>query len=569
MLGVVLAVVFGAANAYLGLRVGMTVSASIPAAVVSMAILRGILRRGSILENNIVQTIASAGESLAAGVIFTIPALIILGLKPSIYFIFAVSVIGGILGVLLMVPLRKHLIEDEHEHLPYPEGTACAEVLEAGEEGGEKAKFVFRGFGIGAIFKLAGSGMRLFEMAPGLLIRRFGAYIGVDLSPSLMGVGFILGLRISALVLAGGLLGWAVLMPLIAYFSGRPITGVDVAFDIWSSDIRYIGAGAVLMGGIISLAKTSRHIIEAIRKSGFSFRGTGDIPEGFVLAGVAATIVAMPIMTGLPFWMALIAVIFAFLFVAVSSRIVGIVGSSSNPVSGMTIAALFAISALFAAMGHTDVKSMLMAMTFGAIVCIAAAIAGDTSQDLKTGFLVGATPWKQQVAELIGVAFVALAIGWVLQLLDSAYRIGSEELSAPQATIMAMVVKGVMHGTIRWVLIASGMVIAVVIELLGVDALPVAVGLYLPVELSVPLFIGGLISKIGKFEGGVLYASGLVAGDALMGVVIAILIVSGISLSAGIHGGGAVGILVYLALMATFWWLAGRISGGGRNERRT
>ncbi len=565
VLGVLLAVVFGAANAYLGLRIGMTVSASIPAAVVSMAILRGLLRRGTILENNIVQTIASAGESLAAGVIFTIPAVILLGLDASVYFTFVVSLIGGILGVLLMVPLRKHLIEDEHGVLPYPEGTACAEVLKAGEEGGEKAKFVFLGFTAGGIFKFLGSALRLFGMAPGMLIRGYNAYIGIDLSPSLLGVGYILGLRISSLVLAGGLLGWAVLIPLIARFSGVSVVSADDLFSIWSHDVRFIGAGAVLMGGLVSLGKSAKYILKALGQVSLSFGKSRDLPMAYVLGGLAVVIVAMPLLLGLSFWLSILLVIFAFLFVAVSSRIVGIVGSSSNPVSGMTIAALFAISLLFAAMGMKDTKAMFLAMTFGAVVCIAAAIAGDTSQDLKTGYLVGATPWKQQVAELLGVLFVALVIGYVLKLLDAAYHIGSRDLSAPQATIMSMVVKGVMSGTVPWVLILSGMAIALVVELLGVDSLPVAVGLYLPVELSTPLFVGGLLSHFLRHDDGTLYASGLVAGDALMGIVIAILVVLGVNLELRADIGvlsSMIGALSDISLMVIFALIARRRRNG-------
>ena len=565
VLGVLLAVVFGAANAYLGLRIGMTVSASIPAAVVSMAILRGLLRRGTILENNIVQTIASAGESLAAGVIFTIPAVILLGLDASVYFTFVVSLIGGILGVLLMVPLRKHLIEDEHGVLPYPEGTACAEVLKAGEEGGEKAKFVFLGFTAGGIFKFLGSALKLFGMAPGMLIRGYNAYIGTDLSPSLLGVGYILGLRISSLVLAGGLLGWAVLIPLIARFSGVSVVSADDLFSIWSHDVRFIGAGAVLMGGLVSLGRSAKYILKALGQVSLSFGKSRDLPMAYVLGGLAVVIVAMPLLLGLSFWLSILLVIFAFLFVAVSSRIVGIVGSSSNPVSGMTIAALFAISLLFAAMGMKDTKAMFLAMTFGAVVCIAAAIAGDTSQDLKTGYLVGATPWKQQVAELLGVLFVALVIGYVLKLLDAAYHIGSRDLSAPQATIMSMVVKGVMSGTVPWVLILSGMAIALVVELLGVDSLPVAVGLYLPVELSTPLFVGGLLSHFLRHDDGTLYASGLVAGDALMGIVIAILVVLGVNLELRADIGvfsSMIGALSYISLMVIFALIARRRRNG-------
>ncbi len=558
VLGILLAILFGAANAYLGLKAGMTVSASIPAAVVSMALLRGLFRSGTIQENNIVQTIASAGESLAAGVIFTVPALILLGLNPSLFLIFLVAASGGLLGVLLMVPIRKHLIEDEHENLPYPEGTACAEVLEAGEEGGRKATEVFLGMGIGAFLKLLPSGLRLYPGAPAVFLRPLKTVIGVDLSPALAGVGYILGLRISALVLAGGVLGWLVFIPLIAELKHLPLQGADAVFQIWHTHIRYIGAGAVLAGGIVSLLRSGPAITATLRHLRLG-HGQRDLPLGYVLGGVGLGFLLLwwgP-WFGLGFYGALFSLVFAFLFVLVSARIVGIVGSSSNPVSGMTIATLLVTSVIFVKLGAQGVSGMLQVLTLGAVVCIAAAIAGDTAQDLKTGFLVGATPWKQQVGELIGVLASAVFIGWTLYLLHHAYTIGSKELSAPQATLMSLVVKGVFEGNLPWFLVGTGVFTALAVELLGIPSLPFAVGLYLPLELSTALVVGGLVAHLTRGTSrGVLFASGLVAGDALTGILLALALTAGLRLPPG--PGRTALAWVALGLLALVLWWRGR-----------
>ncbi len=552
-----LAIVFGAANAYLGLKAGMTVSASIPAAVVSMAILRGLLRRGTIVENNLVQTIASAGESLAAGVIFTVPALILLGLSPSIFYIFLVSATGGLLGVLLMIPVRKHLIEEEHGKLPYPEGTACAEVLEAGEEGGIKAKEVFLGMGIGGIFKFFGTGIKLFQDIPAWLVSPLRTLIGIDLSPALIGVGYILNIRIAALVLAGGVLGWFVFIPLIATYTGLPTQTTDQVYQIWSQYLRYIGAGAVLTGGIFSLIRSIPAMANTLKSVEFK-AGTRDLPMKYVLWG---TIAIFALLTVVPaFHMgpraAIFAIIFAFLFVIVSSRIVGLVGSSSNPVSGMTIATLLFVSLIFVKMGIQGTAGMIKALTLGAVVCIAAAIAGDTSQDLKTGYLVGATPWKQQIGEFVGVLASAVFIGWTLFLLHKAYGIGSTELSAPQATLMSLVVKGVFEGTLPWLLVGVGIFAALSVELLGVHSLPFAVGLYLPLELSTSLFVGGLAAwAFGHREKGVLFSSGLVAGDAIMGILLALWIATGRMLPVTWESRG-LALAVLIALFLLIGWRA-------------
>ncbi len=561
VLGVLLAIVFGAANAYLGLKVGMTVSASIPAAVMSMAILRGLFRSGTILENNIVQTIASAGESLAAGVIFVVPALIFLGLPPSQFVIFLLAATGGLLGVLLMVPIRRHLIEEEHDHLPYPEGTACAEVLRAGEEGGKKAKTVFLGLLAGGAFKFLMAGIKVWPERAGLLIRPLSTFLSFDLSPALTGVGYILGIRISSLVFAGGFLGWFVLIPLISYFRDIPVLSADDALTLWSNYVRYIGAGAVLGGGLASLARTLpafrgalRVAMEGLRRQGGSIE---DLPMTWVfgrIAGIFLLLFLVPTFH-LSFLGALLAIVFAFLFVTVAAWIVGVIGSSQSPVSAMTIATLLIVSMIFVAIGHTGQAGMVSALSLGAIVCIAAAISGDTSQDLKTGFLVGAIPRHQQVAEIIGVLASATIVGWVLFLLDKAYTLGSEALSAPQATLMSLVVKGVFGGTMPWVLILAGVFLAVFLELLRVPSISVAIGLYLPLELTSSIFLGGVTARIfGQREKGILYTSGLIAGDALIGILIALLIVSGFPLRSESLFGVPAAFLAFAFLLGILGW---------------
>ncbi|MTI66266.1 MAG: oligopeptide transporter, OPT family [Firmicutes bacterium] len=570
VIGIFMAIVFGAANAYIGLRVGMTISASIPAAVISMGIIRGMLKRESILENNLVQTIGSAGESLAAGAIFTLPALYVwaaeAGLEsPNMFRVLMVALIGGVLGVFLMVPLRRALIVNEHGVLPYPEGTACAEVLEAGEEGGSKARTVFVGLGIGALYKFIADGIKLF---PGSLEWEIpgynGAAIGADAYPALLGVGFIIGPRISAYILSGGVLGWIVLIPLITHLGGfisDPIYPASASiaelgyWGIWDNYIRYVGAGAVAFGGIIALIKNIPLIVTTFKEAlgGFSagFEGEGalrtdqDMSMKAVIIGVLVLVVLMMFTNVIPvgFSGALIIAIFGFFFATVSSRLVGLVGSSSNPVSGMTIATLLVTSLIFKAIGFTGMPGMIGALSVGAVVCIVAAIAGDTSQDLKTGFLVGATPKYQQYGEFIGVIASGLTIGLVLTLLNNAWGFGSAQIPAPQATLMRLVVEGVMEGNLPWALVFTGIGIGLAIELLGLPVLPVAVGLYLPIHLSTPIMVGGLVRGIlerrknknneedvekkdspikRKIEGGVLYSSGLIAGEGLIGILLAV-----------------------------------------------
>lgn len=562
IIGIIMAIVFGAANAYIGLRVGMTISASIPAAVISMGIIRGIMKRESILENNMVQTIGSAGESLAAGAIFTMPALFIwsqeLGMaEPSLIRIVIIALAGGILGALLMLPLRKALIVNEHGVLPYPEGTACAEVLIAGETGGAKAETVFKGLGIGSVFKFITDGIKLFPSEIEWALPGYkGAAIGMDTLPALLGVGFIVGPQISAYMLSGAVLGWLVLIPLIThlgqyipdiiYPAAVPLSELDY-WGIWGNYIRYIGAGAVAFGGILSLVKSLPLIFRTFKEALGGLKSTAgststlrtdeDMSIKGALIGVVAIVIFIGATDFIPVGIpgALIIAIFGFFFATVSARLVGLVGSSNNPVSGMTIATLLITSIIFKAIGFDGEEGMIGALAVGSVICIIAAMAGDMSQDLKTGFLVGATPRKQQYGELIGAIASGLVIGLVLLLLNKAWGFGSQELPAPQATLMKLVIEGVMGGNLPWALVFAGVGIGIVVELLGIQILPFAVGLYLPIHLSTPIMVGGIIRGIlekrkeeegilkEKIEGGVLFSSGLIAGEGLIGILLAIL----------------------------------------------
>lgn len=554
ILGVLLAVLFGGANAYLGLRVGMTVSASIPAAVISMGVIRVIMRRDSILENNMVQTIGSAGESVAAGAIFTLPAIFMWagegGVEnPSLAEIALITLVGGVLGVLFMIPLRSALIVKEHGTLPYPEGTACAEVLLAGETGGAKASTVFAGLGVAALYKFITDGLKAFPSEVDFSIKSYkGSGVGMDVLPALLGVGYICGPKVSSYLLAGGTVGWFVLMPLIMLFGGDtvmfpatdPISAMDT-WGLWGSYIRYIGAGAVACGGILSLIKSLPMIVRTFRDAMKGLKGgrdsdtsrtAQDLSMNLVLIGIGVLAIAMWLIPTIPVNLigAIIIVVCGFFFATVSARMVGIVGSSNNPVSGMAIATLLISTMLLKASGTIGYPGMVSAIAIGTVICIIAAISGDTSQDLKTGYIVGATPKKQQIGELIGVVASALAIGGILYLLNSAWGYGSAELPAPQATLMKMVVEGVMGGELPWNLVFAGVFIAIVVEILGIPVLPFAVGLYLPIHLSTPMMAGGLIRwfferKKENKEGvdrGVLYASGLIAGEGLVGILLAV-----------------------------------------------
>ena len=561
IMGILLAVVFGAANAYLGLRVGMTVSASIPAAVISMGVIRLIMKKDSILENNMVQTIGSAGESLAAGAIFTLPAVFMwvaegTGTAPNFLTIALVCISGGLLGVVFMVPLRSALIVKEHGVLPYPEGTACAEVLMAGEEGGTAASTVFWGLGIAAIYKFIADGIKLFPSEADWAFKKYdGSGIGMDVLPALAGVGFICGPVISSYMLAGGVTAWFIIMPMIKAFGGNmvmfpstvPISEMDT-WAIWSSYVRYIGAGAVAAGGIMSLIKSLPIIIRTFRESMGSLRNKDGVVLdlnrtnkdldmkwlGLILLIVLAILIFVPSIP-MSFGSAIIIIIFGFFFATVSSRMVGLVGSSNNPVSGMAIATLLIATILLKATGTTGPSGMVTAIMIGTVICIIAAMAGDMSQDLKTGYIVGATPYRQQIGEVIGTISSGLAIAGVLYLLNAAWGYGSKELPAPQASLMKMVIEGVMNANLPWTLVFVGVFFAVIIEILGIPVLPVAIGLYLPIHLSTPLMVGGLVKlwfekrsfkneqdRNNVITSGVLYSSGMIAGEGIVGILLAL-----------------------------------------------
>lgn len=565
LIGILLAIVFGAANAYLGLLVGMTVSASIPAAVISMGIIRVILRKDSILENNMVQTIGSAGESVAAGAIFTLPALFLWAEEgkidfPSILTIFLIALFGGVLGVCFMVPLRQALIVEEHGTLPFPEGTACAEVLLAGEEGGSKAGTVFAGLGIAAVYKFLADGTQLFKSEIGHAFESYkGSQVGIQVLPALAGVGYICGPKISSYMFAGGTLSWFVLMPLIALFgadatifpASKTVTELLTMEGggpsaLWSNYIKYIGAGAVATGGIISLIKslpliirTFKQAIDSMKNKNAAHKGLRteqDLPIPVLIAVALVIAVLIWLIPTFPVNLigALIIVVFGFFFATVSSRMVGLIGSSNNPVSGMTIATLLFATVILKATGSTDITGMVGAISIGGIICIVAAIAGDASQDLKTGFIVGATPKKQQLGEIIGVVASAAAIGFVLYLLNEAWGYGTEKIPAAQATMMKMLVEGIMNGELPWALIFIGVFIAIVVEILHMPVMPFAVGMYLPFSLSAGIMAGGVVrilvekrkgtekEKKARTDRGLLFTSGMIAGEGIVGILLAV-----------------------------------------------
>lgn len=582
VIGVLLAVVFGAANAYLGLRVGMTVSASIPAAVMSMGIIRVILRRNSILESNMVQTIGSAGESVAAGAIFTIPALFLWASEgtsepPGLLSISIIAVCGAVLGVLFMIPLRNALIVKEHKSLPYPEGTACAEVLLAGENGGANAASVFKGMGAAAAIKFIADGLKAAGGVIAVPITALKTAFSMEIYPALIGVGYICRIKIASYMFAGGVLGWFVLIPMLVMFGGdsvlypaaEPISQLYAEGGpsaVWGSYVRYIGAGTVAAGGIISLVKSMPMIVSALKGSlkGLKSGGSGasrteqSMSMTAVIALIIAVVLILWLVPSVPVTLlgALLIVVFGFLFAAVSSRMVGLVGSSNNPVSGMAIASLLAVTFLLKATGSDPTAGMIAAISIGSVVCIIAAIAGDTSQDLKTGYLLGATPRRQQIGELIGTVISAAVIGGMLLLLNSAWSFGSAELSAPQATLMKMIVEGVMQGNLPWSLVFIGVFIAIIFEIVSVPVLPAAIGLYLPLELSSAIMLGGVLRWLAERKskddseasGGLLFCSGLIAGEGVMGILLAILTVLGVSGSIDISGFFSTGTAGAIAL---------------------
>lgn len=603
LMGIILAVVFGAANAYLGLKVGMTVSASIPAAVISLGVIRVIMKKNSILESNMVQTIGSAGESLAAGAIFTMPALFLWAEEgkiamPGYLEITLIALFGGILGVLFMIPLRKALIVEEHGTLPYPEGMACAEVLLAGEEGGSNASTVFAGMGLGAAFKFIVDGLKIVPSditTPN--IKGYAGQIGVEIYPALIGVGYICGPSISSYMFAGGIIAWLVLIPAVVFFGGSvdfatlgntglagqtiaEVYEANGASAIWSNVIKYVGAGAIATGGVISLLKSLPLIIKTFAGAMRSLKNTSggtnvrtdrDLKMPVVLGIILIVIILIWLVPSVPVSLlgAFLIAIFGFFFATVSSRMVGLIGSSNNPVSGMAIATLLISTFVLKATGNTGMAGMTGAIAIGSIICVIAAIAGDTSQDLKTGFIVGATPAKQQVGELIGVVASGFAIAGVMSLLNKAWGFGSAEIPAPQATLMKMIVEGIMDAKLPWVLVFMGVFLALALEVLRVPVMPFAIGLYLPIYLSCGIMVGGVVrlfldkkkeaeaKKKEMISNGTLYCAGMIAGEGLVGILMAVLAIIKVgdnSIGAIIGGlfnlSGAAGNIVGLIVLA-------------------
>lgn len=550
ILGLIFGFFFAVANGYLALKIGATISASIPAAIMSMAILRLLCKNPTVLENNIVQTIATVGEGLAAGVIFTIPALILLGDTPSITRIFFLSVLGGILGILFMIPMRRFLIVEEHKKLPFPEGTACAELIKAGEKDRGTAIFALWGLVAAGIYKICSNAIFLWKEQVSWV---FGSLkkseFSIDATPALLGVGYIIGPKISGLMFAGSVIAWWVIIPLIVEFG----TGAGAIYpskipvgqmspdDIWSNYVRYIGAGCLATGGIYSLLKilpllyrtvhhSCRELLCFLKREHLP-RTERDISLAWLVLGSIAIILILWLV---PYFQmnlltVLLLVILGFFFVAVTSITVGLVGSSSNPVSGMTITTLLLTCIIFVLLGWTERFYLISAMMMGCVSCCAICMAGTTAQDLKAGYLLGSTPMLQQIAEIIGVILPSLALGYVVYSLNAAYGIGSSAIPAPQATLMSMVVEGVITGNLPYSLVGIGVLLGIAMIFLGIPVLPFALGVYLPLSLSAATMVGGIVrayvnrnkSNEVAQEQGILLASGFIGGDACLGILLA------------------------------------------------
>ncbi len=616
--GVVLGVLFGAANAYLGLRVGMTVSASIPAAVMAVVIFKTLKLRSTILEANLAQTIGSASTALATGTIFTIPALFLWGMIPPYMQVVALCFLGGLLGIAAMIPLRRLLIVDAHDELPYPEGRACAEVLRASESGTSAGVWIFRGMAVGAGVKILISVAYLFPNEIAFLLPVLPkAELALELSPALFAVGFILGYRQAAVCVAGSIVSSMVLIPLLAWMGAhlgaplypetvRLVTDMSVN-DIWSRYVRYIGAGAVATAGILTVVRNLPTMIasftavaQGLKKKkaasgAVSTTGSAgfpatvpatdqDLPGSFVFGGIALVVSVSWLVPGIfaggmdLTQRAVCAAgvgIFGVLFVAVAARIVGIVGVSSQPTSGIALVTLLGVASAFAAAGWIDDGARAAVLTVGTIVAIAASKAGDIAQDLKTGYLVGATPAKQQLGQLIGASVACWAVAGTVLLLGNTYTFGTKELAAPQATLMKTIIEGVLSGNLPWDLVATGAGVAISAMLCGVSGLAFAIGVYLPLSSMACLYVGGLVRKrfekkaaesgnkgAGDSDPGILAASGLVAGEGLAGIAIAAATaLKWIPKSADPRVGGLAGELLTLAVILAvlgFLYVAGK-----------
>lgn len=568
ILGMIFAIIFAAANTYLGLKVGLTISAGIPGAILATGILKGIFKRNNILEANMVASIAAMGESIAGGIIFILPAIILWGMELKLSTIVLVTLLGGLLGVFFVSPLRRFLIVEEHGNLVYPESMAAAEVLVTGSEGGPGFRTVLTGLAGGAIYKLFSGGFKFWlEEAEWTIKPMQNTMFGVDTLASLIGVGYIVGVRASLYMFGGSLIAWLGLIPLIMYvghglseplFPSVKLISEMGAWDVWSKYIRYIGAGAVAAGGFISLGKSAPTIIKSFKSamSGIGAGGSGvrnrtdvDAPITWVIGSAVLVFLLSWLLPGIQVGIVggILAVVFSFFFAVVSARMVGLIGASNNPVSGMTIATLLFVTSVLKLTGQVDERGMVVAVIIGGIVCVAIAVAGGTAQSLKTTYVIGGTPKNVQIGMYLGIVASAAVAGAVLLMLDSTYGIGSKDVAAPQATLMSMVIKGVLTGELPWALVFVGVTIAVFCELAGLPILPVALGLYLPIHLNTAILCGGIVRVLveKKFkkneeqqktqvEKGILLASGLVAGDALMGIVVAGIATVGLDIGFGV-----------------------------------
>lgn len=567
ILGIILACLFAAANTYLGLKVGLTISAGIPGAIIATGILKGMFKRNNILEANMVASLAAMGESLAGGVIFILPALILWGLQLSVLTVIIVTIIGGVMGVFFITPLRRYLIVEEHGILIYPEAMAAAEVLVTGSSGGEGFKTVMTGLSVGGGYKLFSGGFALWSEQATYIIKNYqGTMIGADTLASLLGVGFIVGTKASLLMFGGSVIAWFALIPMIKFlgvgltiplFPATKIIADMGATEIWANYIKYIGAGAVAMGGFISLAKSIPTIITSFKQAISGIGGSEnkevsridlEAPLTWVILAAAFGFLLtwlLPMINGGVLG-GIMAVIFSFFFAVVSARMVGIIGASNNPVSGMTIATMLFVTTIIKLTGGVSQEYMIKCILIGGVVCVAIAVAGGTAQSLKTTFVIGGTPRDVQLGMFIALAIAGAFSAFVINMLNSAYGIGTADVAAPQATLMKMIVEGIMTAKLPWTLIIIGAAIAIFCELASIPILPVALGIYLPITLNAAILVGGIIRETieRKFkkdknrrdevvERGTLLASGLVAGDALMGIIVAGLVAANVNIAFG------------------------------------
>ena len=586
IIGLLFALIFAAANTYLGLKVGLTISAGIPGAILATGLLKGLFRRNNILEANMVASLSAMGESIAGGIIFVLPALILLGFGLSIMTVVIVTIVGGLMGVFFITPVRRYLIVEEHGNLIYPESMAAAEVLVTGSEGGSGFRTVLLGMGVGAVYKIFSGGFRFFSENASYTIQPYqGTMIGVNTVASLMGVGFIVGTKTSILMFGGSVIAWLALIPLIKFFgagmaeplfpSKVPIAEMG-AFDVWSSYIRYIGAGAVATGGFISLIRSLPTIVNSFKQAiGGMGKGETASVRRMDLESPLTWVIAAAVLGFLLTWFvpiiggglvgSLLAVLFSFFFAVVSGRMVGLVGASNNPVSGMTIATLLIVTTVLKLMGNTGDLGIKTALMIGGVVCVAIAVAGGTAQSLKTTFIIGGTPRKVQLGMFAALSLASIAAAGTLILLHRAYGIGDAAVPAPQATLMKMIVEGIMTAQLPWTLVFIGVALAFFCFMAKIPILAVALGIYLPIGLTAAIFAGGIVRVFVErkmqpaakdtdkaaeddkavekgdnvemdkaVEKGILLASGLVAGDALIGIVIGIFAAIGTDIAFGL-----------------------------------